>query len=162
MVFRLVGLIGLILLPSAGAAEPIGMHEALRGWISDGGVGNTRYRVEPGEAVTQQPPAWLLRPHNAEGPIQRFLQRGLYTEATTLDWREGSGPVIVFGHARPGAGLRLVVGRDCRCPLALETPEGVRWSFSDYQDRSGRATPVPQRIEHRTADGRQTAFHPRR
>jgi len=162
MVFRLVGLIGLILLPSGVAAGPIGMHEALRGWISDGGVGDTRYRVETGAGAPDQPPAWLLRPRDAEGPLQRFLQRGLYPEATTLDWREGSGPVLVFGHPRPGAGLRLVVGRDCQCPLILETPEGIRWSFSDYQDRSGRATPVPQRIEHRTADGKRTAFHPRR
>lgn len=161
MVFRLVGLIGLILLPSAVAAEPVGVQEALRTWISDGGSGDTRYRVETGEDGTQQPPAWLLRPRDAAGPIQRLMQRGLYPEAATLDWREDSGPVIVFGRARPGAGLRLVVGRDCQCPLALETPEGVRWSFSDYRSRSGRATPVPQRVEHQSADGRRTAFQPR-
>jgi len=161
MVFRLVGLIGLILLPAwAGAAEPA-VHQALGAWLADGGTGSTRYRPVGSLFAPGDQPQWLLHPSGADALSRRFLDRSLYPEAVSLDWREGVGAVLVFGARHPGSGFRLVVDRGRQRPVALETAAGVRWELLDYHSEAGRRTGLPGRLVRHGPDGDRTVYTPR-
>lgn len=158
MVSRLVGLVGLSLLPWGALAGDIGVHQALEGWLADGGTGANRYRVEGTRLPAGVRPQWLFRPASSEALNARFLSRGLYPEVTTLGWRKGVGPVLIFGHARSGSGLRLVVGRGCQCPLVLETAGGVRWTLTDYRPEPDRQSPLPGRMVREGTEGSRTVL----
>lgn len=160
MVFRLVGLIGLTLLPwTAGAAEPA-VHQALAGWLNDGGAGDTHYQPVTTLGSPDAPPSWLLRPEGADALNRHLLDRGIYPEAVSLDWREDLGAVLVFGNRHSGDGLRLLVDRDRQRPVELETGTGVQWRFLDYASSPGRRTGLPGRIVRQDAEGDRTVYTP--
>ncbi|MFB6260605.1 MAG: hypothetical protein ABEJ96_06595 [Thiohalorhabdaceae bacterium] len=162
MVFRLVGLIGLTLLPvAAGATEPA-LHQALAGWLDDDGAAAMRYQPEAASGITQPPPRWLLHPQGADALNRKLLQRGMFPEAVNLDWREDVGPVLVFGARHSGGGLRLLVDRDRQRPVELETDNGIRWRFSDYESRPGRHTGTPERVIRLGNEGEKTVYTPLR
>lgn len=160
MVFRLVGLIGLILLPlTAGASGPA-VHQALAAWLADDGVAGARFRPVGAMSPPGDLPRWLLRPAGADALNRKFLDRGLYPEAVSLDWRDGVGAVLVFGARHPASGFRLVVDRNRQRPLELETTGGVRWRFRDYRSAAGRRTGLPGRIVRQGPDGERTVLTP--
>ena len=161
MVLRFVGLIGLTLLPFTAAAEPA-VHQALAAWLADGGSGTTRYKPVTATLASGDQPRWLLRPAGADALSRRLLDRGLYPEAVSLDWREGTGPVLVFGARHPGGGFRLLVDRDRQRPVALETGDGVRWRFLDYRSTPGRRTGLPGRLVRLGPEGDRTVYTPTR
>lgn len=158
MVFRLIGLIGLTLLPlTATAGEPTA-HRALSGWLADGGVGDTRYQPVTVIGSPEAPPSWLLHPKGADALNRQLLDRGIYPEAIGLDWRKGVGALLVFGAPHSGDGFRLLVDRDRQRPVELETTEGIRWRFLDFESRSGRRTDLPGRIVRQGVNGGRTAY----
>ena len=162
MVFRLVGLIGLTLLPAIATATEPAAHEALAGWLADDGVGQTEYTPVGAMFAPTDRPAWLLRPGGADALNRHFIERSLYPEAVSLDWREGVGAVLIFGSRQPGEGFRLVVDRERQRPLELETAAGVRWRFLDYRSRAGRRTGLPDRLVRTGPDGGRYVFTPAR
>jgi hypothetical protein len=162
MVFRLVGLVGLTLLPAVATATEPAVHEALGSWLADDGVGETEYTPVGAMFAPTDRPGWLLRPGGADAVSRFFLERSLYPEAVSLDWREGLGAVLIFGARQPGGGFRLVVDRDRQRPVELETADGVRWRFLDYRSRAGRRTGLPARIVRLGPDGGRYVFTPER
>lgn len=161
MVLRLVGIVGLTLLPLATTAGPVGVHEALGHWLQEDGVGSSvRYRPVGAMDRPDDLPLWLLRPSGPDALNRTFIRRALYPEATSLDWRRGTGAVLTFGSPPEREGMRLVVDRERERPLLLRTARGVRWSFHDYRSRSGRRTGIPGRIVRTGPDGSETVLTP--
>ena len=162
MVFRFVGLIGLILLPAtAGASEPA-VHQALGAWLADGGTRGTRYSPVGSMFAPSDQPRWLLEPGGADALNQQFLERGLYPEAVSLDWRDGVGAVLIFGARHPQSGFRLVVDRQRQRPVELETADGVRWRFLDFRSAAGRRSGLPARLVRLGPEGDRTVYTPQR
>ncbi|MEF8794293.1 hypothetical protein [Thiohalorhabdus sp.] len=163
MVFRLIGLIGLTLLPLAASATEPALHQALGDWLADEGAGGTHFEPQQATPGTpDNPPRWLLHPDEADALNRILLQRGIFPEAVGLDWREEVGAVLVFGARHPGEGVRLLVDRDRQRPVELETDHGIRWRFLDYQSKAGRPTGLPDRVLRLDADGEQTLYTPSR
>jgi len=158
MVFRLVGLIGLILLPATASATGPAVHQALGGWLADGGTSGTRYQAIGSMFSPGDLPRWLLRPQGADALNRHFLEQSLFPEAISLGWREGIGAVLVFGSRQAAGGGRLLVDRDRQQPAVLETAAGVRWEFLDYRSAPGRRTGLPGRLVRHGPDGDRTVF----
>lgn len=161
MVLRLVGLVGLTLLPLFATAGEVGVHQALANWIRDGGARGVTYRPVGGMAAPDRLPRWLLAPAGADAVNAWFLDRSTYPEAANQDWDRKRGAVWVFGRAAGRGGPRLVVDQDRHRPLALETPGGVRWEFSDYRAHRGRSAGIPGRITRIGPEGEETVLTPR-
>ncbi len=161
MVFRLVGIIGLTLLSLAVSAAPLGVHAALDKWLRDGGVRNYRYQAVGSMDRPSDWPGWLLVPAGADALNRAFLDRGLFPETVSLDWRRGSGAVLIFGSPPGQPGMQLIVDRDRQRPLVLRTAAGVTWTFTDYRSRPGRHTGIPGRIVRLGPYGVQTVLTPR-
>lgn len=161
MVFRLVGIIGLSLLPALAAAGEVGLHQAMGKWIRHGGAGGVTYEPVGGMQTHGDVPRWLLAPAGPAAVSARLLDRSTYPEATSLAWDREHGAVWVFGALAEGHGLRLVVDRDRQRPLSLRTATGVRWVFSHYRQRGEGGTPVPGRLTRTGLDGAETVLTPR-
>ena len=161
MVFRLVGLVGLTLLPLFAAAEEVGVHQALANWIRDGGARGVPYRPVGGMAAPDRLPRWLLAPAGVDAVNAWFLDRSTYPEAANQGWTREWGAVWVFGRAAGQGGPRLVVDQDRHRPRVLETPGGTRWEFSDYRSHQGRDAGIPGRITRIGPEGEETVLTPR-
>ncbi|MFA9459350.1 hypothetical protein [Thiohalorhabdus methylotrophus] len=159
MVFRLIGLIGLILLPGLASAAGVSVHTALGNWLSDNGIGTASYQTKDGSGGPPEDwPRWLLRPGDAETLNHHFLRRGIFPESVSLDWAEEPGTVRVFGVTGQRPGLRLLVDRGGEWPVLLRTSSGVRWRFTDFRERGGRVSALPGRIVRTGPEGERTVF----
>jgi hypothetical protein len=160
MVYRLVGLLGLSLLPLTAAAD-VAVHQALGHWVRDHGARGASYEAVDRSQTAPDLPRWLLAPASAEQLAAWFLARGLYPEAINLDWDREHGAVWVFGSAAGQPGPRLLVDRDRQRPLVLVTRNGVRWEFADYRRRGTRHAGIPGRITRIGPEGGETVLSPR-
>ena len=160
MVYRLVGLLGLSLLPLAAAAD-VAVHQALDHWVGDHGTRGATYAPKGRTQTPLDLPRWLLAPASAEHLARWFLERGLEPEAINLDWHREHGAIWVFGSAPGKPGPRLLVDRDRQRPLVLETLNGVRWEFADYRRRGTRHAGIPGRITRIGPEGGKTVLSPR-
>ncbi|HKJ87607.1 MAG TPA: hypothetical protein VKA48_03780 [Gammaproteobacteria bacterium] len=159
MVFRLVGLVGLILLSWSASAAEVDVHQALGKWLQDGGCGSATYQPENGGGeLPGDWPGWLIHPRDADALSTFFLRHGLYPEAVNLDWEKGLGVVRVFGTRQGQKGLRLIVDRGGERPVRLRTAKGVQWRFTNYQARPGRHAELPGRVIRIGPNGERTAF----
>jgi|GEM_PF-4363941 len=151
-----------MLLPAAAGATEPAVHQALGAWLADNGTRDTRYSPIGSMFAPGDQPRWLLAPAGADALNQRFLERGLYPEAISLDWRDGVGAVLIFGARHPQSGFRLVVDRQRQRPVVLETADGIRWRFRDYRSAPGRRTGLPQRLVRLGPEGDRTVYTPKR
>ncbi|KPV41415.1 hypothetical protein AN478_02230 [Thiohalorhabdus denitrificans] len=159
MVFRLVGIIGLTLLPWLAHAGEVSVHQALGKWLRDNGVGSASY--QPKEGARGRPadwPEWLLRPKGADALNRHFLGRGIFPEATGLGWEEDSGAVRLFGARKEASGMRLAVDRDGQRPVLLRDADGVVWRFREVRQQNGRASGLPQEIVRTGPEGERTVY----
>ncbi len=163
MVFRLVGLAGMIVLPLLVRAAPeVGIQHALDRWARTGGISTVAYQGPEEEAPPKSWPRWLLHPPGRRGLAAQLIARGVYPEATSLTWWRG-GPAYIFGDPYSEGGFQLVVARETGVPLQLRTVRDERWEFQDYTrkalDRGRRL--IPQQIVHWDAKGHKTVFRAR-
>ncbi|MFP4561254.1 MAG: hypothetical protein ACLFRB_00995 [Thiohalorhabdus sp.] len=160
MVLRLVGIVGLTLLPWLAQAGEVSVHQALGKWLRDDGVASASYQPEE-EGKDGRPadwPDWLLRPQGADALNRHLLGRGIFPEAAGLGWEEDAGAVRLFGASREASGLRLAVDRDGQHPVLLRDGEGVTWRFRDVRRQNGRASGLPQEIVRTDPDGERTVY----
>jgi hypothetical protein len=137
----------------------VGLPEVLADWARAGGVGPLGYQGLGNAEQDKEWPGWLLRPQGPDELAAAWVERGLFPDAVTLNWTDGS-PVAVFGSLPGRAGRRLEVDRERGVPLLWKSAAGNRWHFREYEWREsqGQRRLIPKRIVVEQAQGGQHVF----